>query len=483
MDRLGAGDYSIAHLLVARGMALIYLMAFLNALNQFPALLGDKGLLPVPVFTRRVPFSKAPSLFHRRYSDALLRAVSWTGIVVSAAALAGLLDESPVWTWMLAWLALWALYQSIVNVGQTFYSFGWESLLLEIGFLMIFLGPPGAIAPLPVLFLMRWVLFRLEFGAGLIKMRGDPCWRDLTCLNFHHETQPMPNPLSWYFHRLPRSLHKVETATNHFAQLVVPLFLFAPQPVASIAGLIVVVTQAWLVASGNFSWLNAAAIVLGLTAIDDRTFSALLPMTERMHLMPLADWHAWLTLVLVVLVAFLSYRPVRNLLGKQQMMNASFDALHLVNTYGAFGSVTRTRYEVVIEATLDETVGPRTSWREYEFKGKPGDLRRRPPQVAPYHLRLDWLMWFVGISPSYGGIWFSRFLRKLLEADAATLKLLRAAPFDEPPTYVRALYYEYRFTTWAERRKGEGWWKRALVDQLVPPMSREGTVEWARRRI
>ena len=484
MDWLGAGDHSIAHLFVARGVALIYLMAFANALNQFPALLGDNGLLPVPAYVARVPFAKTPSLFHWRYSDALLRAVAWVGILVSAAALVGLLDKVPVWAWMVAWLVLWALYQSIVNVGQTFYGFGWESLLLEIGFLMIFLGPPGTIAPFPVLLLLRWVLFRLEFGAGLIKMRGDPCWRDLTCLNFHHETQPMPNPLSWYFHRLPAALHKVETAANHLAQLVVPLFLFAPQPLASIAGLIVVVTQSWLVASGNFSWLNAAAIVLGFAAIDDATFAALSPLSERMHLTPLSDWHAVLTLALTALVAFLSYRPVRNLLGKQQMMNASFDALHLVNTYGAFGSVTRRRNEVVIEATLDETIGPHTRWREYEFKGKPGDLRRRPPQVAPYHLRLDWLMWFVGISPSYGGIWFNRLLAKLLDADPATLRLLRAAPFDEPPTYVRALYYEYRFTTWAERRSDEGWWKRTLVGQLVPPMSRgEGTIERARRRV
>ena len=474
MEWVAADDYSIAHLLVTRGVALIYVCAFANALNQFPALLGENGLLPVPRFVARVPFWKAPSLFHRYYSDRLLRVVAWIGIVVSGAALAGLLDDVPAWAWMAGWLVLWALYQSIVNVGQTFYSFGWESLLLEVGFLVVFLGPPGAATPLPVLLMLRWVLFRLEFGAGLIKMRGDPCWRDLTCLNYHHETQPMPNALSWFFHRLPTPLHKVEVAANHFAQLVVPFFLFLPQPVASIGGLIVVVTQAWLVASGNFSWLNAAAIVLGFAAIDDRTFTTLLPLEPRMHVEPLPDWHAAVVLVLAAAIVYLSFRPVRNLLGRHQLMNASFDSLHLVNTYGAFGSVTRIRHEVVIEATTDTMIGPDTEWREYEFKGKPGDPRRRPPQVAPYHLRLDWLMWFVGISPSYGAGWFHTLLRRLLDADPATLKLLRKVPYDEPPAFVRALYYRYRFTTRTERKAGAGWWDRTLIQELVAPVSREG---------
>ncbi|MDQ3941224.1 MAG: lipase maturation factor family protein, partial [Actinomycetota bacterium] len=192
MDWLVTGDYSIGHLLVTRGVALIYLIGFTVAFNQFPALLGENGLLPTPRYIARIPFLRAPSLFQWGYSDRLLRAVAWAGIVVSGAAFLGLLDRAPLGVWMAAWLLLWALYQSIVNVGQIFYGFGWESLLLEVGFLIVFLGPPSIATPLPVLFLLRWLLFRLEFGAGLIKMRGDPCWRDLTCLYYHHETQPMP---------------------------------------------------------------------------------------------------------------------------------------------------------------------------------------------------------------------------------------------------------------------------------------------------
>src|SRR5205814_3056388 len=164
---------------------------------------------------------------------------------------------------------LWALYLSIVNVGQTFYSFGWETLLLEAGFLAIFLGPASAPTPLPLVYLVRWLVFRLEFGAGLIKMRGDACWRDLTCLYYHHETQPMPNPLSWYFHHIPRALHRAEVAGSHFAQLVAPVLLFFPQPIAAFAGLVIAVTQPCLVLSGNFAWLTFVTIVLTASAFDD----------------------------------------------------------------------------------------------------------------------------------------------------------------------------------------------------------------------
>jgi hypothetical protein len=318
--------------------------------------------------------------------------------------------------------------------------------------------------------LLRWLLFRLEFGAGLIKMRGDRCWRDLTCLYYHHETQPMPGPLSWYFHRLPKPLHKAEVAANHFTQLVVPFGLFAPQPVAGTAAGIMIVTQLWLVISGNFSWLNWLAVVLGLSVLPDSFLARVLPISP-----PSGHGAAPLPFVIAVLamtagVVVLSYWPVRNMIGSRQLMNASFNAWHLVNTYGAFGSVTRVRREVVVEGTADHAITPSTVWHEYEFKGKPGDPRRLPRQFAPYHLRLDWLMWFAGISPGYADGWFDGFVAKLLVGDAATLKLLRHNPFpNAPPHLVRARLYRYRFTTWSERRASGAWWERTLVGEFLPP--------------
>ena len=469
MDWLWADNYWVARLLLLRAVGAVYLVAFIVVVNQFRPLLGEHGLQPAPAFLRRVTFRQAPSLFHWRYSDALVTAVGWGGIALSAAVVVGLVERAPLWLSILIWLVLWALYMSVVNVGQTFYGFGWESLLLEAGFYCAFLGTASVAPPLPVLLILRWLLFRLEFGAGLIKMRGDSCWRDLTCLYYHHETQPLPNRLSWYFHHLPKPLHKAEVAGNHVAQLVVPFFLFLPQPFASVAALVIVVTQSWLVMSGNFSWLNALAIVLAFSAFDDAWLDWL-PLSAPAEVGQPLEFGV-VVLALTVVIAALSYKPTRNLLSRSQMMNASFNSLHLVNTYGAFGSITRERYEVIVEGTTDEDID-NAEWREYEFKGKPGDVKRAPRQFAPYHLRLDWLMWFAALSPTYASRWFVPFVEKLLQNDARTLRLLRSNPFPgQPPRYVRARLYRYRFTTRAERRATGAWWSRSLAGDFLRPMS------------
>jgi hypothetical protein len=470
MSWLEAPDYWLARLVIERGIGAIYVIAFLVALRQFTPLLGERGLLPVPEFVAYVPFRASPSLFHLRYSDRLLRACAWTGLALGLLVVAGVPDGWPLPLEMLVWATLWGLYLSIVNVGQTFYSFGWETLLLEAGFLAIFLGPAWTFAPLPLIYLLRWLVFRVEFGAGLIKLRGDECWRDLTCLYYHHETQPMPNPLSWYFHWLPKTLHRAEVLGNHVAQLVVPWFLFAPQPVATVAGLVIVATQSWLVLSGNFSWLNVITIVLACASFDDAALGRVLSIGPASLESSLP--HAVLVIALTLLVLGLSYRPAKNLLSPGQLMNSSFDPLHLVNAYGAFGSVTKKRYEVIIEGTADRDPTSASEWREYEFRAKPGDVMRRPPQYAPYHLRLDWLMWFAAFSSPRYHEWFMPLLTKLLEGDRATVALLRRDPFpDGPPRVVRARLWLYRFTTVAERHKTGAWWHRTFVGEYAPAVS------------
>jgi hypothetical protein len=474
MGWFSAPEYWLGRLVLERGAAAIYLIAFVAAARQFRALIGEHGILPVPRYLARQSFWTTPSLFHLRYSDRLFAGVSWSGAALSAAVVAGAADLVPLWAAMLMWLTLWVLYLSIVNVGQTWYGFGWESLLLETGFLAIFLGNDHTAPPVLVLWLARWLLFRVEFGAGLIKMRGDPCWRNLTCLFYHHETQPMPGPFSWFFHHLPKPLHRIEVAGNHFAQLVVPFGLFAPQPVASVAAAIIVVTQLWLVASGNFAWLNWVTIILAFSAIDQSWIgwwpAALLPAQLALSAPP--SWFTGLVIVFTATVLFLSYWPARNMLSSHQRMNMSFNPFHLVNTYGAFGSIGRIRREVVIEGTEEPTISKQTVWKEYEFKGKPGAVRRLPRQWAPYHLRLDWLMWFAAISPGYAQPWLTPFLQRLLRNDPPTLRLLRHNPFPEsPPRYVRAQLYVYRFTTVAELRRDRAWWRRTLVGRYVPPMT------------
>ena len=485
MDLFGAvfdaGDYSIARQVLQRGVAAIFLVAFLSTANQFPALLGDHGLLPVRDWVSRLRFRDAPSLFHWRYSDRMLRVLAWGGVLLAATLVAGLPQLGPPWLPMLAFLLLWAGYLSIVNVGQTFYSFGWESLLLEAGFVVAFLGSNEVAPPLTIIIFVRWLVFRLEFGAGMIKMRGGPEWRDLTALTYHHETQPMPNPLSSFVHRLPAWFHRGEVLGNHFAQLVVPFFLFAPQPVASVAAAVLALTQLWLVVTGNFAWLNWITIVLVFAAVDDRAFRTVFPFLPggpggAAVASPAAapPWFVVLVLAVTLLLVVLSFWPARNLVARRQLMNASFNRYHLVNAYGAFGTVTKKRYEIIVEGSSADDPGDETAWRAYEFHGKPGDPARLPRQFAPYHLRLDWLMWFLALGVR-DTRWFEMFLVRLLEGDRPTLRMLRVNPFpDAPPRYVRARLFHYRFATGAEKRVTGDWWVRTPAGFYVHPVALPG---------
>ncbi|MDX1619588.1 MAG: lipase maturation factor family protein [Nitriliruptorales bacterium] len=468
-------DYWLARELLQRGVAAVYAIAFVNVLNQWRPLLGERGLTPVPRYVERVAWERQPSLFHWRYSDRLAVGLAWAGLVVSIALVVGLAAATPTWVSVVAFALLFVLYLSYVNVGQIWYAFGWESILLDAGFLAIFLGGNDTAPPLLVIILFRWLAFRIEFGAGLIKMRGDPCWRELTCLDYHHETQPLPSLFSWYFHRLPQPLHRVETAANHVAQLIAPFGLFLPQPVAGVAGLVIVVTQSWLVISGNFSWLNALTVIVALSAFSDSWLDWLPLSPGTGDDAPI--WFVATVLLVTAAVAVMSWWPIRNMLSPRQAMNAAFNPLHLVNTYGAFGSVTKTRYELVIEGTTDPDPGPDSDWREYHFKGKPVDVARRPPQIAPYHLRLDWLMWFIAMSPGMGrhGHWFVPLLEHLRDADPAVLSLLREDPFDGvPPTALRVRRYRYWFATREERRADGNWWRREMVGEF-PATRRGGT--------
>ncbi|WP_022899811.1 lipase maturation factor family protein [Humibacter albus] len=428
MEWFDATGYELARQVLVRGVAALYLIAFCSTMAQFRVLLGERGLLPTPSFVRRMGPRLGPTLFRWRYSDRLLMTVAGLGALVAASLVLGLPQLAPSWLTMAAFLAVWLGYLSIVDVGQTFYAFGWESLLLEAGFAAAFLGSNDQAPPWVMIVFFRWLVFRLEFGAGMIKLRGDRSWRDLTALYYHHETQPMPGPLSWFFHHLPRWFHRIEVLGNHFAQVVVPFFLFAPQPVASIAAGIVILTQLWLVASGNFAWLNVITIVLAFSAISDPVVHAVIPaMPAHTDHTVTPLWFFVVICVVGILLLGLSWAPLKNLFARRQLMNASFNRWHLVNAYGAFGSVTKERYEVIVEAT-DSTDGATAQWREYEFKGKPGDPHRWPRQFAPYHLRLDWLMWFLALG-ARGENWFYPLLQKLLEADPATLRMLRRAPF------------------------------------------------------
>jgi hypothetical protein len=466
-----ASDYWLTRLVFQRALGVVYLVAFVCALNQFRPLLGERGLLPVAVFIRQVPFRASPSLFFFAPKDWAFAGAAWVGIALSTLVIAGVAGRFSWWINALIWAAIWVLYLSFVNAGQDFYSFGWESILLEAGFLAAFLGGRNTGPPIAVVYLLRWLEFRVMFGAGLIKMRGDPCWRDLTCLDYYYETQPIPNPLSWYFHVAPQWTHRFGAAFNHFAELMVPICYFLPQPLASIAGIITIVFQGGIFASGNLSWLNVLTMVLAIPAIDRKWIGTLLPARVPDLNAPSLAFKS-LVACLAILFCWMSVKPIRNMLSPRQVMNASYNPYHLAGTYGAFGGITRRRFEIVVEGTSDAVITPATDWKAYEFKGKPGDPKSMAAQIAPYHLRLDWLMWFAAMSDYSQYPWFANFMAKLLEGDRPLLGLLKSNPFpDRPPKFVRAELYEYHFASRSRHAETGEWWVRTREGAYFPPVS------------
>ncbi len=401
----------------------------------------------------------------------MLRAVSALGVGLALLSLIG--ASHP-----LLFFALWLLQLSFVHVGQVFWGYGWETLLLEAGFLAIFLYPLRGIRPLsrargPVamIWLYRWLLFRVMFGAGLIKLRGDPCWAELTCLDFHFATQPIPNPLTPFFVDLPHWALAGGVVFNHFVELVVPFMYFGPRRVRTFAGLATIAFQGVLILSGNLSWLNWLTIFIALSCFDDQTLGRLVP--RRLGLRDASRpepsvLHRRVVRGLVVLIVLLSIGPTVNLLSSRQMMNASFDRLHLVNTYGAFGSVNRIRHEVVIEGTSGDADAPDSEWHAWELPCKPGDPNVVPCIVSPYHRRLDWQLWFAALSDYQHEPWIVRLAWLLASGRKEPLPLFANDPFpDAPPRFVRVRLFEYELTG----DFGPTWYRREPVAEYLRPFS------------
>ena len=477
------GSYWLTRFVILRVLGLIYLVAFLVAANQILPLIGADGLLPVGNFLAEVRvrfggsfggFLRLPSLFWINSSDSALIVTAWIGVVLSSVVVCGYANG------ILLGL-LWILYMSFVHVGQEWYGYGWEMQLLETGFLAIFLCPlldgrpfPQRPPPLIVIWLFRALIFRIMFGAGMIKIRGDESWRDLSALYCHFETQPIPNGLSRWFHFLPRGVLRGGTVFNHAAELVAPWFVFWPRLARTIAGIVIVAFQVAIFLGGNLSFLNLLTIVPALACFDDRHWAKVLPrgLTKRANEARAAATvskpmlgAAW---AIGAIVAVLSIQPLMNIFSPSQIMNTSFDPLELVNTYGAFGTVGKERYNVVFEGTAAELPNE-SDWKPYPYKGLPVALDERPPQIAPYQLRLDWQMWFAAMSSPGEYPWTLHLIWKLLHNDAGAVGLFRANPFpDKPPLFVRAVLYRYSFV----RPNPQGrWWKRERLSVWLPPLS------------
>jgi Lipase maturation factor len=486
-----ADTYWLTRFVLLRWMGFVYLIAFYVAARQLVPLVGASGLTPAPLFFHQMSehfggslsgFMALPSLFWWNCSDAMLRIIPWLGVVISCVVLAGYANA-------LMMAVLWFFYVSIVHVGQDWYGYGWEIQMSETGFLAIFLCPlldarpfPLRPPPLQIIFLFRWLIVRIMLGSALIKLRGDSCWRDLTALYYHFETQPIPNPISRWFHFLPRPVLQFGVIWTFIVELGAPWFCFWPRWGRYIAGALIISFQFTLIVSGNLSFFNWLTILPALACFDDRFWRKIVPtyltscaVEAQLVARPSRPMNsvAW---VVTALVALLSIQPVFNLFDSRQAMNASFDydPLHLVNTYGAFGSVGRERPVIIFEGSDSADPAAATDWKEYPYLGSPWDPKLPPSFIAPYQPHLDWQLWFAAMQTYREYPWTLNLVWKLLHNDPATLSLFAGNPFpDHPPRYIRAVLYVYHFAKPGD--PDHVYWTRDRVGLWLPAFSTDSS--------
>jgi predicted DCC family thiol-disulfide oxidoreductase YuxK len=460
-----------------KGLAIVFLVAFLSMIPQIAGLIGQNGISPIGEYLEFVRshtglerYWLLPSLTWLHSSDAFLLAICWAG---SGLAVALLLGFAPLY----ALIGLFVLYLSIVSAGQEFLSFQWDVLLLEAAFAAMLIAP-RAILPRharPAGMLGIWVLrlltFRLMLESGLVKLlSGDPSWRHLTALNFHYETQPLPTPLGWYAHQLPDWFQKLSTGGVFAMELVVPFLFLMPRRLRIIGAWMTIVFQLLIAATGNYTFFNLLTIVLCLTMFDDRHLQRFLP--EKVHITTsqavphrrTANIAAGVLMALGLLQLGQTSGVLPEMPEPVSLVLASAENLHVVNGYGLFAVMTTSRPEIIIEGSNDGE-----NWQSYDFKYKAGGLHDAPHWAAPYQPRLDWQMWFVALSGYPDSPWFGRLAGRLLEGSPPVIALLARNPFpDKPPQYIRASLYEYRFTSLSERRATGNWWARTYAGPYLP---------------
>jgi len=466
--RLESAGYEITTGWFLRFLGLIYLIAFLSLEVQITGLIGSRGILPASKFLAAVAagyggeaWLRVPTAFWSGLSDALLRLVCFAGAIAAIGVMAGVARRASL-------AVAFVLYLSLVSIGQAFFSFQWDFLLLETGFLAIFLRPV-----LPRVWLLRWLLFRLMFLSGAAKLlSGDPTWRNLTALEFHYQTQPLPTVFGWYLYHLPPDFQKASAVFMFFVELVVPFLMFAPRRIRFFAAAMTFVLQAIIFLTGNYTFFNLLAVALCLSLYDD---AALRRFTRSKPIAPRAAPGVFQRAVTAMLFSCILLASCFQLIEifSLRIPRPAASALNwiapfgIVNTYGLFAVMTTSRPEIVVEGSNDAH-----TWLEYGFKYKPGDPKRPPRWVQPHQPRLDWQMWFAALGNYQGQPWFVNFMARLLEGSPEVLSLIATNPFpSSPPQYVRAQLYDYQFTSFAERRSTGNWWRRELKGEYFPVVS------------
>lgn len=489
-NRLERSTYYLSRWLFLRLLGIIYFVAFGSLWLQWRGLIGSHGILPAAEYVAAIErylgaerFWRLPTLCWFGASDSALNGLCVGGMALSVCVVIGLATRP-------ALIALWAIYLSLVNVGQDFLSFQWDVLLLEAGFLAI-LYAPGTLLPSPrraaepapaFRWLLWWLLARLMFLSGVTKLTyGDPTWLDFSALRYHYESQPLPTWIGWYAHQLPAWFQAVSVAIMYVIEIFLPLLIFLPRKCKQLAAAGTIFLMLLIGATGNYTFFNLLCVALCITLLDDAALAKFLPrwLVNRFSaLSPPRQRPAWrkvLATPLVVVIFLASTLEAWNeIWGRHQLSSWMTSGLSYLqpfkslNSYGLFRVMTRTRPEIIVEGSDDGQ-----TWREFEFKWKPGDLKRPPVYVEPHQPRLDWQMWFAALSAPHRPHWFDLFILRLLDGQPEVLALLASNPFlDHPPRYMRATLYEYHFTKMTERGESGAWWRRERLGEYLPVVSK-----------
>jgi lipase maturation factor 1 len=485
-DAVCRPTYNSARVWFLRLLGLIYLLAFWSFGSQVDGLIGSDGILPVTPWLDELrnrfgneAYRLFPTLCWFNSGDTFLHFLCGAGVVLSLLLIAQI---APLFCLVL----LWAIYLSLSVVGQVFMNFQWDYLLLEAGFLSLFLAPlrlfPSRRYQSPISpwarFLLLWLLFRLMFMSGVVKLTsGDDCWWNLTALHYHYETQPLPTPLSWWANQLPAWFQAFSTIVMFGIELGAPFLLFGPRRIRLTGVLGILTLQALIAATGNYCFFNLLTAALCLLAVDDVAWPRIGRRRQPVREVRGTAWPSWALVPVVVVVLTFSGPLVWNGLFPEADWPSFFsvpysylEPFRSLNGYGLFRVMTKTRPEIIIEGSQDAV-----TWSPYEFKYKAGDPQRAPPIVAPHQPRLDWQMWFAALDDIRGEPWFMNFLLRLLQGSPPVLRLLKADPFpDSPPRYLRARLFNYHFTNEMEKRQIGAWWKRDEQGLYCPPVSLRG---------
>lgn len=460
--------YQQASQLFLRLLGVVYILVWWPYLFQIKGLLGEHGILPISQYLGLIKqhygkpaYRLVPSLFWFNSSDKALLALVWAGLFCALLLVLG------VWIPLML-LLLYVLYLSLVSTGQDFLSFGWDVLLLEItvnAFLLSLTTTPSLL----VWISLNLVLFRLHFQGGAVKWQSrDPNWRNFTAVAYHYLSQPLPNLWAWYLHKLPIWVHKISCVIMLVIEMGVPFLIFGNAEMRLVAWVLIVGLQVAFWATGNFSYLNHMTVALATVLVADKFMPQIFGSVALENVSEPVVLQIFLYVAGAILIVLQLLNLYENLWHKVipfvRPIERYIAPFHLANRYGLFAVMTTKRYEIVVEGSDDGVI-----WKEYLFRYKPSELNRYPKRVSPYHPRLDWQAWFLPFESFNEQIWFHNFLIKLLQGEKTVISLLRECPFpDHPPKYIRAIAYDYKFTSLEEKRQTGQWWTRRLVGAFSP---------------